>query len=533
MVGQIDISADGASITIRFPYREDLVNLVRDLKGRRWDRSARVWRVPIEEVEAAVKLFMPYGFSLAPEVATALATGGKDKNLGTIQVSEIEQKSDSLSVSALNFRVAEHLRGKFTEPIWVVGELANFDKKSRSRHRYFELVERDPEEEEARPRAVVSAVIFEKAMTIIRRRLARYGDAIQLADGVKVRVRGKVDLFEARGRYQFLIDDLDPSYTVGEQVLRQEKILQALKKEKLLEKNKALPLPLVPLRIALLTSFESDAYNDFIQTLAAQDFAFEVTVYDCFVQGDRLKSTVTNGLQFFAEDAENYDLLVITRGGGSRTELGSWDDLDIARAVATHPLKAVIAIGHERDQSVLDALALSVKTPTAAGELVVERVRAYQEKIEDSFLEICDQAETILREAKRGLRDKARGLANLVRGGIAGQRAHLAGAQRRLGRAVTERFQREELKRVQKTRDLLHQTSRLLNQTENKLLLQETKLKAYDPKSVLKRGYAWLRNKDGKTIHSVQQVKKGDLLDATLADGHLPLKAENPSEDFK
>ena len=526
MVGQIDISADGASITIRFPYREDLVSLVRDLKGRRWDRASRVWRVPIEEVEAAVKLFMPYGFALAPEVATALATGGKDKNLGTIQVSEIEQKTDSLSVSALNFRVAELLRGNFKEPVWITGELQNFEKKSRSRHRYFELVERDPDDDEARPRAVVSAVIFEKAMTIIRRRLARYGDAIQLTDGVKVRVRGKVDLFEARGRYQFLIDDLDPSFTVGEQVLRQEKILQALKKEKLLEINKAKPLPLVPLRIALLTSFESDAYNDFIQTLAAQDFAFDVTVYDCFVQGDRLKSTVMNGLQFFAEDAESYDLLIITRGGGSRTELGSWDDLEIARAVATHPLKAVIAIGHERDQSVLDALAQSVKTPTAAGELVVERVRAYQEKIEDCFLEIHDKTETLLREAKKGLRDKARGLANLVRGGIAGQRAHLSGAQRRLGRAVTERFQREELGLLQKTKDLVYGTSKFLTKAETSLVLQETKLKAYDPKSVLRRGYAWLRTKDGKTLHSAKKANKGDSLNATLADGTLNLEVK-------
>ncbi len=526
MVGQIDISADGASITIRFPYREDLVSLVRDLKGRRWDRSARVWRVPIEEVESAVKLFMPYGFSLAPEVATALATGGKNKNLGTIQVSEIEKKSDSLTVSALNFRVAELLRGNFKEPVWITGELQNFDKKSRSRHRYFELVERDPEDEEARPRAVVSAVIFEKAMTIIRRRLARFGDAIKLADGVKVRVRGTVDLFEARGRYQFLIDDLDPSFTVGEQVLRQEKILQALKKEKLLEKNKAKPIPLVPLRIALLTSFESDAYNDFIQTLAVQDFAFDVTVYDCFVQGDRLKSTVLNGLEFFAQEAESYDLLVITRGGGSRTELGSWDDLDIARAVANHPLKALIAIGHERDQSVLDALAHSVKTPTAAGELVVERVRSYQEKVEDCFLEIHDQATSILREAKKILRDQARGLATLVRGGIAGERAHLGAAQRRLTRSLTERFQREELRLAQKTKDLIYGTSKFMTKAESNLVLQETKLKAYDPKSVLRRGYAWLRTANGKTLHSAKKVKKGDSLHATLADGELDLEVQ-------
>ena len=395
MAGQIDISPDGASLLISFPYRPDLVEVVKTLPGRRWDRGSKTWKVPVDQVELCVRTFMGHGFHLSPEVATALASGGQSRDLGTMQLDAVDQVAPALSVSQLNLRVAEVLHTHFDERVWIVGEIQGYKAKGRSRHRYFELVERSDDElddKEGQPHAVVETVLFESNMQFVNKRLRQAAQQFQLEDGLKVRVRGKVDLYQPRGRYQFVVDDIDPNYTLGELVVRREKILAELDKAGLRERNKELEMPLVPLRIALVTSFESDAYNDFIQTLAQSGFNFLVTIFDTFVQGDGLKPSVLEALSMIEDTTDDYDLMVITRGGGSRSELGSWDDLDVATAVASHPNKAVVGIGHERDQCALDALCTSVKTPTAAAELLVDRARAYQEQVEDTMIEIDRRA---------------------------------------------------------------------------------------------------------------------------------------------
>lgn len=531
---------------ISFPYRPDLVEVVKTIPGRRWDRGSRTWKVPITSVELCVKTFMAHGFRLSPDVATALASGGEGSDLGTMQLGGVDQEAPALSVSALNLRVAEVLSQSFKEPTWVVGELQNFKAKARGRHRYFELIERndaEDAEEDGPPRAVVEAVIFESAMTIINRRLRTAAQKFALEDGLKVRVRGRVDLYQPRGKYQFKIEDIDPNYTLGELLVRREKILSELEALGLREKNVALQMPRVPLRVALVTAFESEAYNDFIQTLAGTGFAFDVTVYDCFVQGDKLRSSVLEALEAFAESPADYDVLVITRGGGSRSELGAWDDLEVAKAVAQHPLKAIIGIGHERDQSVLDAIAHSVKTPTAAGELLVESARLYQEAVEDTMLEIAERASRIVRDEARELRARAVSLGQIVRAGLAGARSKLIDARRRVHRGVGSRvreesrdlsrrarsldrgvFHRLERERLRLANGAMRLTTNLKHRyerEEQRLSVSEARARAVDPKRVLNRGYAILRGKDGKSLRTIAGQKKGTDLRASLADGTL------------
>ncbi|MCB9917160.1 MAG: exodeoxyribonuclease VII large subunit [Planctomycetes bacterium] len=555
MVGQIDVSPDGTNLLISFPYRPDLVEVVKTIPGRRWDKGSRTWKVPITEVELCVRTFMAHGFRLSPDVATALTSGGTSPDLGSLQLAKVEKDINALTISGLNLRVAEVLNQNFQEALWVVGELQNFKPKGRGRHRYFELVERNESddledfgENDAPPRAVVEAVIFESAMTIINRRLRTAAQKIELADGLKVRVRGRVDLYQPRGKYQFKIEDIDPSYTLGEMLVRREKILAELNKLGLLEKNTKKRMPAVPLRVALVTAFDSDAYNDFVQTLARTNYAFQVTIFDCFVQGDRLRPSVTKALKAFARAKDDYDVLVITRGGGSRSDLGSWDDLDLAKLVAGHPLKAIIGIGHERDQSVLDHVAQSVKTPTAAGELLIETVRAYQESVEDTMLEIAERASRILRDEARELRARGVALGNLVRAGLAGARSGLVDARRRIARAATlrlrdegrdvarrarvldrgvfHRLEREHLaiagKQTRLTMRVLHRFER----ESERLTSIEARTRAVDPVRVLHRGYAILRGDDGKALRSVRGQTKGKKLEATLADGTLDLRVD-------
>jgi exodeoxyribonuclease VII large subunit len=530
MVGQIDVSPDGTCLLISFPYRADLVEVVKTIPGRRWDKGSRTWKVPVTEVERCVKTFLAHGFHLSPDVATALAAGGKGKHLGTMQLGKVDQ-APAITVSQLNLRVAEVLHQNLKESVWVIGEIASLKPRGRGRNLYFELVERaeDPDAEEgadAQPRAVVETVIFEQGLSIVNRRLRTSLQPFELADGVKVRVRGKVDLYQPRGRYQFVIEDIDPAYTLGELFVRREKILADLDQLGVRTRNAELPMPLAPLRVALVTSFDSEGYHDFVKTLKGKGFNFDITVYDVFVQGDRLKPTVLAALEAFAGAAVDFDVLCIVRGGGSRSELGGWDDLEVAKAVATHPLKAVIGIGHERDQSVLDLIATSTKTPTAAAELLVERARAYQERVEDAMLTIAARVREIFRHETRALHGKATSLRHLVQAGLAGAEGTLLAARGRIQRGVRVRLQTEGFRLRAAAQRLGKSSRQRVERNIERLAVYEARTHAAHPARVLRRGFAILRDEQGKALRSVQATRAKARLTGQLADGRLGLTVE-------
>lgn len=525
MSGSLDIAPDGSCLFVSFPYREDLVSIVRDIPGRRWDRASRVWKVPLEQLEHAVKIFMAFGFSMSPEVATALATDGKDTGERKIKLEEVKGSKDSLTVSQLNLRVAEVLSKNFEKSMWVVGELQNFNKGRRSKHKYFELVEKSEDElGEERLRASVSCMIWEKTMSLIRTRLKQSGGNLELEDGLKVRMKGRVELYQPRGKYQFIVDDVDPKYTLGDMVQKREMILAELTQAGLADRNKSLPMPEVPLRIALITGEETDAFNDFVQTLAATHFSWQVTLYPAKVQGEQLRPTVMEALGFFEQNAAEYDVMVLCRGGGSRSELGWWDDGEVAKAVASHPLKTVIGIGHERDQCVLDYLCTSVKTPTAAGELLVEQVTAFQQRVEDSMMEICNRVQALLREEHAELRLRAARLRGSVREGLAGALAHMDHAVQRLERGGARLLKRNMTQTEQRVFRLGASAHLRIEKEKERLLAREQRARALDPSRVLARGFAILRGPAGKAIHSVSQTQKGDKLEARLLDGNLDVE---------
>jgi exodeoxyribonuclease VII large subunit len=561
MSGTIDIAPDGSCLLVSFPYREDLVELVRNIPGRRWDKPSKTWRVPLDQAESVVKIFMAHGFAIMPGVATALATGGRDTGLDRIKYQAVDKDADSYTISALNLRVAEVLRAEFKGPMWVVGELQNFDKGKGRKHRYFELVERVEDElGEEEVRASVSAVIWAKSLPVIQKRLGGKGGKdtrkLDLADGVKVRVRGRVDFYQARGRYQFVVEDLDPDYTLGAQLLRREKILQRLEAAGLREKNLSLPMPQVPLRIGLITAAGSDAYNDFVQTLATEGYRYSITLFPVKVQGKELEETVLGGLEWFAENAADFDVLVLTRGGGSRTELDAWDNEKVAEALAHHPLKAIIGIGHERDQCVLDFIAQSVKTPTAAGELINETVHAYQEHVEGRMIEIRTRIDEILRRTARELAQRGRNFGHLMRAGLADEKAALQGRVQTLHHGISGRLaeQRRELARssyavqhnvksllADESRRVIAEAGRLRYATAQRVAREGERLdartqrqRALDPVRVLERGFALLRRvggeaakagRAGKALRSVTEIQKGERVEARLPDGSVELEA--------
>ena len=517
---------------IQFEYDPRLVDLVRGLPERRWNRSSRTWTVPARYVVTVVDLLREEGFSF---------------DEATLRLYEEERARDSagLTVSQLNLQVRNALQAAFPGPVWVVGEILGFGKNAHKEVVDFLLTERS---DDGSIVAEVTAVLFPEARAFIEGKLARAGSPFRLEDEIKVRMLVQVDLKVDWGQYRVIVQDLDIDYTLGEVARRKEEILRKLAREGLLERNRSLAFPALPLRVGLITSLGSDAENDVLKTLRESGFAFRVVVHGARVQGPHTEASVLNALDWFRERVHEFDVILICRGGGSRTDLAWFDSEALGRAVATFPIPVVIGIGHEQDFSVLDYVGWRAKTPTAAAQLLVQRVRETLQGLEDSLVRVLQRAEAQLSEARQrqgertrrllqavghALRAAERDLSRLSRAlpravglALGGQRSHLSGAQARLLRATARGLGDSRGRLAELSRRIAPLATALVAREREHLVAREKRLRALDPRRVVERGYAILRLPGGGIVVDPAQAPVGTRLVAEIREGLLRLLSE-------
>lgn len=551
----LEVDEETGDLQIRFPYRKDLVAVVRDLPGRRWNPSEKFWSVPERHLGEAAKVLIPQGFVASEEVQERLsaqdicadelaAQPAPAPRLSPAADGEPASGSDdpgALSISQLNEQVRELLRRSFRLPIWVHGEIVGFERNAHKQHVYFQLA--DKEDGDDRASGVVTAVLFAGERRTIEQRLAEAVEPFQLVDGIKIRVRARVDLYPPSGSYQIVVEDIDTSYTLGAIALRQEQILREVDTLGIREQNLRLPFPRPALRVALVTSYESDAYNDVVSELGRAPYSFAVDVYDCHVQGVRVEADVLAALDHLAVHQERYDVVVIVRGGGSRTDLMAFDSLPLALAVARHPLKVVVGIGHQRDRSVLDALAHSEKTPTAVAQHLVAIAAEEERHLAEAAARLARGGEGVLQEQRLRLERAAelfrttaqlrleRAAARLgrdadsIRLGIARawerERQRLRAASSEVGRGAERVLERQRDALARAARVVISGGVRQQRRSHEQLERLKLRVEAADPARILKRGYAWLRLEDGTSLKSVSQVNPGVRFNARLADGSI------------
>src|SRR5262245_5396618 len=569
MTGTVELAADGSHLVVRFPYREDLLAAVREMPGRRWDPKQKIWRIPTGQVELVYATFVRHLFEFAPEVTGLLAgtLGSKPKAAAAVSDDDgapadaapapppasrteavpLAAAEESLSISALNLRVRDALRGQFPQRFWVVGELVDYDKQQERQHKFFSLVEKAPGE--ARPRARVEAARFERTAQELQARLQGAAADLQLRDGIEIRALVRVDLYVQSGRFQIVIEDIDPSFTLGKLALTREQILRELRDRGLVDRNRSLPLPVPPLRIGVLASPESDGWNDFVRHLQESRIGFAVTLLPVKVQGRELRPSMLAGLAWFAACAAEFDVLCILRGGGSRTDLAWFDDLELAVAVAQHPLKILVGIGHQRDQSVLDVIAHSEKTPTAVAERLVGSVVQVRSTVARQAVRLQTGVGRALARANAQLGDATAALQQAVAARLLHERLRLRTASRDLdrGAARTLASARRDLARAardlhglallhcERTRNVLLRgaercgrgAERALERAAARLEQQLARHRLLDPRSVLRRGFAMVRTVDGRVLPEAARVAADQRLELQLRDGTVRARAES------
>ena len=248
------------------------------------------------------------------------------------------------------------LRRRFDDGVWVRGEIQGWNE--RGPHAYFRLVEDGDD-----GKATINVQFFANARMRLRPLLAKH--RLRLADGLAVRIFGHLDFYAPSGQLGLKMGGIDPRFTLGELALQRDEVVRRLVAAGLYDRNRGRAMPVAPLRVGVVTSTASAAWADFRHELERSGIGFELRVVDVRVQGEWAVAEVSAGVRTLARRPD-VDVVVVIRGGGSRTELATFDHEDIATAVATAPVPVLTGLGHEIDRSVADEVAhLALKTPTA------------------------------------------------------------------------------------------------------------------------------------------------------------------------
>ncbi|KJU84510.1 exodeoxyribonuclease VII large subunit [Candidatus Magnetobacterium bavaricum] len=319
------------------------------------------------------------------------------------------------------------------------------------------------------------------------------------------------------------IAKIDPSYTLGDMARKRQEIIDRLVREGLIDRNKALVMPPVPQRIAVISSLKAAGYEDFTKHLRANSFgySFRVNLFAATMQGDAAEDSIVKALLACEAVRDDIDVVVIVRGGGGAADLDCFDSYAIGRQIAMMSIPVMSGIGHERDRTVVDVVAhMTVKTPTAAAAFLIERLRAFEERIEALAKALKSAAGTVVLKNKYALNNYVKviyGSGRLI--------------SRHMGvlTSMTDRLRLllgRDLKDVQRRgKDLFTRTTTLLFSAKRYIVRQRERLKALDdsvthlnPENILKRGYS-ITSLNGKVLKSADEAKTGDVITTQLMQG--------------
>ena len=316
--------------------------------------------------------------------------------------------------------------------------------------------------------------------------------------GMKVLVLVHPDFHEAFG-FSWIVDDIDPRFTLGDMARRRQEIIRQLKAEGVFDLNRDLPLPLFTQRIAVISSSTAAGYGDFCRQLEEnkRGFRFSVTLYESLMQGEGVEKSIISALDKINAHIDDYDCVVIIRGGGATSDMSGFDSLLLAENVANFPLPVITGIGHDRDECILDMVSHTrVKTPTAAAAFLIDRLEQVARRIDDAADRITSYVQHRMEIEKMRLSRAAERIPILFSLVKSKQENKLETLNQRIASAV----------------------QRLIDRRRHALDILEQRTKSLDPTLLLQRGYS-ITLVNGHALRSPSAVKPGDIIVTRLADG--------------
>lgn len=403
---------------------------------------------------------------------------------------------DALSLYELNNLVRSRLEHAFPEEYWVQAELSDV-RSNATGHCYLELIEKDARGNNliARARAMIWNQVYRLLKPYFEQETGQ-----AFVSGLKVLVKVTVGFHELYG-YSLTILDIDPSYTLGDMARRRREILAKLEEEGVLTLNKELEMPLLPQHIAVISSATAAGYGDFCNQLAGNPYGyvFYPRLFPAMMQGERVEESIIGALNRIYSHAEVWDVVVIIRGGGATSDLSNFDSYLLAANCAQFPLPIITGIGHERDDTVIDAVAHTrVKTPTAAAEYLIARVHESAAVVENSGGRICQAVRWVLEHEKQQLDTYCH----------------------RMQMTLVTGLQREHYRLEQWVQHFPLVVRTALEREQHRLQLWEQRVDSLSPDKLLARGYS-ITLKDGHAVTDATTLSSGDRLVTRMAKGEV------------
>lgn len=464
-----------------------------------------------------------------------------------ISISEYSDPSPDYTVLSLNRRVGELLDIAFPGPVWLKGELASTPRANPRGHTYFQLVDPSPDGL-SQPLSVIDCVLFAGERTTVVREFARNGQVFTLDAGMSLRISGRVSLWDKGGRYQFIVQRIDPVWTLGSQALRLRNLVEKMSDEGILRANEELHIPKAPLNVGLITARDSAASHDFLQGLRDSGFPFRVYAAWSAMQGENTAEEVLRAFNRLLE-VPDIDVVVLTRGGGSPTDLAWFNNEHIGRIISQVPWPVISGIGHETDNTLPDFTAHTrAKTPTHAANILVNRMAELIGDIESLTVILQRSATRGISSAMNRLTMLAAGLSRFADMKLRNRFRDILTLETWLRKNTGNTMDslRENLERHRQSLEKallsgsLERKKRELNALTNLLSFTatgriekcsmildglEAVVVASDPQRLYRRGWATVRGKDGTLLLSVNKVEVNDEIQVSLRDGSIVAEA--------
>lgn len=378
----------------------------------------------------------------------------------------------------LNNLLKESVEESMPGEYWVQAELS--ECYERGGHCYLELVEKNDKTNTfvAKSRAMIWSNVWK-----ILKNSFESTTGQRLSKGMKVLLQVYPNFHAAFG-FSWIVNDMDPTYTIGDMVQRRQKIIKLLKDEGVFDLNKQLSLPVFCQRIAVISSASAAGFGDFCNHLESNPYGFHLhtELFEAIMQGEMVEKTVIAALNAIYEREKEFDCVVIIRGGGANSDLAGFDTYELAANAAQFSLPIITGIGHERDDTILDLVAHTrLKTPTAAADFLINNLCEI-----DSYLEYA--AQVVRKAGTQAIR-------------MAEQKLLTQNIRLKEAIKIYFEFKRHELE------------------------MMSHKLESLDPKILLKRGYS-ITTLNGRIVKDVEAIKNGDEIETILRNGKIKSRVE-------
>ncbi|WP_077197162.1 exodeoxyribonuclease VII large subunit [Prevotella ihumii] len=425
--------------------------------------------------------------------------------------------NNPISLYELNSMVAMVIEHAMPKRYWVEAEVSEA-RESRG-HLYIELIQKD--DHTHTPIARASAKCWRTSWTLIAPHFERI-TGTRLKAGIKIMALVHPQFHPQYG-FSWIVDDINPEYTMGDMARKRQEIIAQLKQEGVFDLQKELVLPLFAQRIAVISSASAAGYGDFCNQLLTNEYRFDfhTELFAATMQGEQIENSVVNALNAINEREDEFDCVVIIRGGGATADLSGFDTLQLAENVANFPIPIITGIGHERDESILDMVAhTSVKTPTAVAAFLIENLSNTLRRIDNAQNIIYRAMAQKMQHEKMRLEQLSTAIPMLFTMVKSKEEAQLDKYLHALSQHITSKLLTETMKIELLSNRIKPAIERHLTYLQHRIDLIEQRIELVNPERLLSLGYS-ITYCNGKVIRNEKELKAGDEITTRVMEGEI------------